>query len=93
MQSKKRTWAQLLSLCLGCARFSFIAWQQAEKDTSVLVLVWTGWHHYSGLSVNSIVPAEVETFHSQHFQGEEELLSHVCEVFLRRPELGLLLQF
>ena len=38
--------------------------------------------------MNSIVPAEVETFHSQHFQGDEELLSHVTEVFLRRPGTG-----
>lgn len=38
--------------------------------------------------MNSIVPAEVETFHSQHFQGDEELLSRVTEVFLRRPGAG-----
>lgn len=34
------------------------------------------------------MPAGVETFHMQHVQGDEELLSHITVRLLRRPGAG-----
>lgn len=40
------------------------------------------------VSVNRIVPVEVKRLHKQPFQGDEELLSHLTVVLLRRPGAG-----